>query len=322
MSSTLLEVENLSKHFESGGGFLRGSTKTHAVNDVSLDVQEGEVVGVVGESGCGKSTLGKSILRLHEPSSGRVTFDSKDITNLDPKGLRDVRKDMQMIFQDSALSLNPRLKVSRIIDEPLREHSTMSREERRHKVSELLEEIGLKPEHSERYPHEFSGGQRQRIGIARALTLNPRLLIADEPMSGVDVSVQAQLIKLFNELQDEYNLTYLIITHDMNVVRYMTDRVVVMYLGEIVERGPTEEVFRDPKHPYTKALLSAIPTPGKESGDRILLDGAVPDPEDPPQGCSFHTRCPEKIGDICEQQDPAQFDVNGQHAKCHLYDEP
>jgi len=316
----LLRVEGLSKHFRSGSGLLSSGTTTYALNDVTFDVEPGTVVGVVGESGCGKSTLGKTLLQLHEPTDGEVYFQGEELTSMDSRRLRDVRQEMQIVFQDSASSLNPRLKVRRIIDEPLREHTSMSRERRRERVDELLRAVNLQPEHAERFPHEFSGGQQQRIGIARALALNPKLLVADEPLSGLDLSVKAQLINLLDDLQEEYDLTYLFITHDMSTVRAITDRVMVMYLGEIVESGPTEGVFEAPKHPYTEALLSAIPVPGETQDDQIVLEGDVPDPSDPPSGCPFHTRCHEYIGDVCETDEPLLSEYDGRDVACHLYD--
>lgn len=317
--SPLLRVEGLTKNFYSGGGLLSEKTTTHALNDVSFDVAEGEIVGVVGESGCGKSTLGKTILQLHDPTAGKVYFDGTEITGLGANELRRLREDMQIVFQDSASALNPRMRVGRIIDEPLREFTSMNREERSARVAKLLEDVNLQAEHADRYPHEFSGGQQQRISIARALALNPRFIVADEPMSALDLSIKAQLITLFDDLQEEYDLTYLIITHDMSIVRSITDRMIVMYLGEIAEAGPTEEIFGDPKHPYTEALLSAIPTPGRQRSDRVVLEGDVPDPQDPPSGCPFHTRCHKYLGDVCKAEKPPQFEVGDQDVACHLY---
>lgn len=316
----LLRVENLKKHFHSSGGWFSSGSTTYAVDDVSFSVNESEVVGIVGESGCGKSTLGRTILQLEEPTEGKVFFDGTELTNLGTRELNQRREDMQLIFQDSASSLNPRLKVGRIVDEPLREHTSMDREERRNRVAELLEEVDLQPEHADKFPHSFSGGQRQRINVARALALNPRLIIADEPMSALDLSVKAQLIQLFKRLQREYEITMVLITHDMSVVRNLTDRTFVMYLGEFVERGPTQDIFNDPKHPYTEALLSAITTPGQQEDNRIVLEGDVPDPSDPPQGCPFHTRCHRYIGDVCKT-DAEPCERGSQTVNCHLYDE-
>lgn len=317
----LLSVEGLSKHFHDSGGLLSDGTTTYALNDVSFDVEEGEVVGIVGESGCGKSTLGKTILQLHEPTTGSVYFDGEELTAKSSRELQEARREIQIIFQDPASSLNPRVKIGRIIDEPLREHTSMSRAERRDRVETLLEDVQLQPEHADRYPHEFSGGQQQRINIARALALNPRLIVADEPLSALDLSIKAQLIQLLDELQDEYDFTYLLITHDMTIVRNITDRVLVMYLGEVVESGPTDRIFSDPKHPYTEALLSAVPQVGQQREDRILLEGDVPDPQDPPDGCPFHTRCQKYIGDVCEAEKPRLETVDDQDVACHLYDD-
>ncbi|WP_435063689.1 ABC transporter ATP-binding protein [Halobaculum sp. EA56] len=320
-SEPLVSVRGLTKHFVDSGGLLGSPTTTYALNDVSLDIREGEVVGVVGESGCGKSTLGNTLLQLIEPTSGEVYFDGEETTAMDGKELRRLRKDTQIIFQDASSALNPRHKIQRIVDEPLREHTSMSREERRDRVAQLLEDVDLKAEHADRYPHEFSGGQQQRISIARALALNPRFIVADEPMSALDLSTKAQLIQLLDRLQEEYDLTYLLITHDMNTVQQITDRTLVMYLGEVIERGPTDRVFQEPKHPYTEALVSAIPTPGRRRSERIVLEGDVPDPQDPPSGCPFHTRCHRYIGDVCEEEKPELTGVDGQELACHLYDE-
>lgn len=320
-SEPLVEVEGLTKHFTSGSGLLSSATTTHALNDVSFSIEEDEVVGIVGESGCGKSTLGKTLLQLHEPTRGEVYFEGQEITQLSSREMQSVRQDIQIVFQDAASSLNSRIKVGRIIDEPLREHTSMRREERRNRVAELLEAVNLHPRHADRYPHEFSGGQQQRIGIARALALNPKFIVADEPLSGLDLSIKAQLIRLLDDLQEEYNLTYMFITHDMSTVRAITDRVMVMYLGEIVESGATKSVFEEPKHPYTQALLSAIPEPGKAKEDRIVLEGDVPDPSNLPSGCPFHTRCQKYIGDVCENTEPTLDDYDGRNISCHLYDE-
>lgn len=317
----LVSVRGLTKHFVDSGGLLGSSTTTYALNDVSFDVHEGEIVGVVGESGCGKSTLGNTLLQLLEPTDGEVYFDGKELTAMGGRDLRRVRKDTQIIFQDASSSLDPRLKIQRIVDEPLREYTSMSREERRDRVAELLEDVDLRVDHADRYPHEFSGGQQQRISIARALALNPRFIVADEPMSALDLSTKAQLIQLLGRLQDEYDLTYLLITHDMNTVRQITDRTMVMYLGEIVERGPTERVFANPSHPYTEALISAIPTPGHHRSERIVLEGDVPDPQNPPSGCPFHTRCHRYIGSVCKAEKPELIREDGRDVACHLYDD-
>lgn len=316
---SLVRVEGLSKHFTDGGGFLGQPSTVYALNDVSFEIREGEMLGVVGESGCGKSTLAKTMLRLHEPTEGRVFFDGREFTAATGAGSRDIRQNMQFIFQNPSSSLNPKRTVQRIVDEPLREYTSYSRIEREERVSELLEDVGLKAEYRTRYPHQFSGGQQQRINIARALALNPRFIIADEPFSAVDVSIKAQLMELFTDLQEKYDLTVMIVTHDMSVIRYLTDRLIVMYLGEIMEKGPTDRVFEDPKHPYTKALLSAISIPGKDRSDRTLLEGELPDPQNPPTGCPFHTRCPEFIGEVCKSQLETHKMSEEHEVRCHLY---
>lgn len=320
-NSPLLRVEGLNKHFHDSGGLLSKGSTTYALNGVTFNVEEGEVIGIVGESGCGKSTLGKTLLRLHEPTAGSVYFDGEDLTKKSNREMQEIRKDMQIIFQDPASSLNPRMKIGRIIDEPLREHTSLSRKERRDRVETLLEDVQLQPEHADRYPHEFSGGQQQRVNIARALALNPRLIVADEPLSALDLSIKAELLQLLDKLQEEYDFTYLLITHDMTIVRNITNRVFVMYLGEIVESGPTGSIFSNPKHPYTEALISAVPQVGKRRSDRILLEGDVPDPQNPPSGCPFHTRCPEYIGDICEAEKPLLDKIEDHKVSCHLYED-
>jgi len=289
----LLTLNNIVKHFPARGGiFKKTDGVVHAVDDVSLSIEEGETFGLVGESGCGKSTLGRVIARLIEPTSGEVIFDSKDITKLKAKELKSVRRGLQLIFQDPYASLNPRMPVGEIIGEALKIHNIANGKERGERVKKLIDIVGLPKDSAYRYPHEFSGGQRQRIGIARALALNPRFIIADEPISALDVSIQAQIINLFKDLQKEFGLTYLFITHDLRVVEYISNRIAVMYLGKIVEIGKSADIYSHPVHPYTEALLSAVPMPDpKRKKKRIILKGDIPSPLNPPSGCRFHTRC-------------------------------
>ena len=323
MSEPLLRVKNLVKHFPVKGGlFGRQVDKVHAVDGVSFELVKGETLGVVGESGCGKSTTGRCILRLIEPTSGEVWFEGKNVTELDRESLRATSRDMQIIFQDPYASLNPRMTVGAIIGEPLTIHKlTNSATEYQDRIVELLETVGLNADHLRRYPHEFSGGQRQRIGIARALAVKPKLIVCDEPVSALDVSIQAQVINLLEDLQERFDLTYLFIAHDLSVVEHISDRVAVMYLGRIVEIAPARELYTTPKHPYTEALLSAVPIP--EPGlkrTRIRLVGDVPNPINPPAGCHFHPRCP-KAFDRCKVESPAlKQAVDGHWAACHLND--
>jgi peptide/nickel transport system ATP-binding protein len=314
----LLEGVELVKHFPVR---RRSEERVHAVDGVSLEVRRGETLGVVGESGCGKSTLGRLLVRLREPTSGTIRFDGADITTLSRRGLRPFRREMQMIFQDPYASLNPRKRVSQIVGDPLRIHRSGSLGDVRRRVRELLEVVGLSPDHVNRYPHEFSGGQRQRIGVARALALNPQLIVADEPVSALDVSIQAQVLNLLDDLQDDFGLTYVFIAHDLGVVRHVADRIAVMYLGVIVEVAPADELWDRPIHPYTEALLSAIPVIDDENGsgrrERIVLAGEVPSPIDPPSGCRFHPRC-RYATEICREVRPPLVDHGGGHvAACH-----
>lgn len=321
MQKPLLEVTNLKKYFDvKGGVFGKKVGEVKAVDDISFSVMEGEILGIVGESGCGKSTTGKSILRLIEPTEGEVTFKDQNISTLSKEEMRMLRKDMQIIFQDPYASLNPRHTVEKIISEPLLVHGMKSAKERKERVRELLEVVGLSGYHASRYPHQFSGGQRQRIGIARALANNPKLIICDEPVSALDVSVQAQILNLMEELRDTFNLTYIFIAHDLGVVKHISDRVGVMYLGRMVELADKETLYEQPKHPYTQALLSAVPDPDPdEKRDKIVLEGDIPSPADPPAGCAFHTRCPMAM-DICREVRPAFEELQpNQFVACHLY---
>ncbi|MCP3739667.1 ABC transporter ATP-binding protein [Rossellomorea sp. BNER] len=321
MTETLLKVEGLKKHFPIPGGIL-GKTVGHvkAVDGVSFEVRKGETLGIVGESGCGKSTTGRMLLRLIEPSEGKVSFEDKEVTKLSNSELRKLRRDMQMVFQDPFASLNPRHTVGKILEEPLIVHGIGSSQERKKRVHELLEIVGLSSYHAKRYPHQFSGGQRQRIGIARALMTKPKLIIADEPVSALDVSIQSQVLNLMQDLQKEFGLTYLFIAHDLGVVRHISDRVGVMYLGRMVELSESENLYDKPLHPYTQALLSAVPIPDpKFERDSILLQGDIPSPSNPPSGCAFHTRCPQAT-EICRKKTPEfKEQSEGHYVACHLY---
>ena len=330
----LLEVKHLKKFFPVRKGVLRRVVaQVKAVDDVDMYIKEGETLGLVGESGCGKTTAGRTILRLIEPTGGEILFRSKklaaageeyrivNIATASRRALKALRRDMQIIFQDPYSSLNPRMTVGSIVGEPLLVHGISRGSEREDRVRELLGAVGLKPDHMKRYPHEFSGGQRQRIGIARALALDPQLIVADEPVSALDVSIQAQVLNLLEDLQGEFGLTYLFIAHDLSVVRHISDRVAVMYLGKIVELVETEQLFTNPRHPYTEALMSAVPVPDPDyKVERILLEGDVPSPVNPPSGCYFHPRC-RYAKEICSQEPPLYRDLGGEHfVTCHFAD--
>ena len=315
MPKILLEATNIVKYFPiKGGVFMKEIAAVKAVDGVSLSIEEGETVGLVGESGCGKTTFGRAILRLEEPTSGEIYFEGESILGYDKNKMQALREKMQIIFQDPFSSLNPRKTVSHIVGEPLLVHGMRSRKKREDRVLELLRVVGLRKEHMRRYPHQFSGGQRQRIGVARALALNPKLIVCDEAVSALDVSIQAQVINLLKDLQDDFGLTYLFISHDLSVVENVSDRVAVMYLGKIVEFAPSPTLYRTPLHPYTQALLSAVPVPdpAQNSSERIILKGDVPSPIDPPPGCSFHPRC-LFAQDICSKRKPEFREIQDKH---------
>lgn len=321
MVKTLLEIKGLKKYFDIKGGlFNKVTERVKAVDDVSLTVNEGEILGIVGESGCGKSTLGKSILRLIEPTEGEVNFEGVNIRDLNNDHMRTLRGEMQIIFQDPYASLNPRHTVEKIIGEALLVQGMKSSHDRKERVRELLEVVGLSNYHASRYPHQFSGGQRQRIGIARALANNPKLIICDEPVSALDVSVQSQILNLMMELRDQFNLTYVFIAHDLSVIKHISDRVGVMYLGQIMEMTEKDKLYDNPKHPYTQALLSAIPSSDPdEVKERVILEGDVPSPSNSPKGCPFHTRC-SYVMDICKEVRPKLDETEDNHfVACHLY---
>ncbi len=316
-NKVLLEVKGLKKHFKVGGG-----ATLKAVDNINFAIKEGETFGLVGESGCGKSTAGRTIIRLYEATEGEVLFDGKDVHKMGPKDRRLMNRQMQMIFQDPYASLNPRLTVSDIIGEGIDIHNLAKGKERMNRIHELLEVVGLNKEHANRFPHEFSGGQRQRIGIARALAVEPRFIIADEPISALDVSIQAQVVNLMQKLQREQGLTYLFIAHDLSMVKYISDRIAVMYLGKMVELAPSDDLYENPLHPYTEALLSAIPIPDPEverKRQRIVLEGEVPSPINPPSGCPFRTRCPKAMPE-CATVFPEWKEIRKDHyVACHLY---
>ncbi len=319
----LLQIKDLSKYFPvtRGAVFTKKIGDIKAVDRISFDIYSGETLGLVGESGCGKTTTGRVILKLIEPSEGRIVYDERDLTPLDKKAMSPLRRQMQIIFQDPYASLNPRLTVGEAIGEPLVAHRMASRSEAKERVLDLLRVVGLAPFHYNRYPHEFSGGQRQRVGIARSLVMNPKFIVADEPVSALDVSIQAQIINLLQRIQVEYDLTFLFISHDLGVVRHLSNRVVVMYLGRLAEMGETEQLFAEPKHPYTQALLSAVPSvKRRKTTSRMILTGDVPTPFNPPQGCRFNTRCP-LVMDKCREVEPIWTDTGGRHfVACHLFE--
>lgn len=316
----LLQVKNLKKFFPVTNSLGRVTGQVKAVNNVSFEINAGETYGLVGESGCGKSTTGRTVMRLLEPTSGEGIYQGKDLYSLKGKDLHGMRKDLQMVFQDPYSSLNPRKRIGHILEETLKIHRIGDKKERMERVMDMLNRVGFQSEQYYRYPHEFSGGQRQRIGLARALMVNPKLIICDEPVSALDVSIQSQVLNLLEEIQDEFHLSYLFISHDLSVVRHISDRIGVMYLGQLVEESPTDELYANPLHPYTKALLSAVPVPNPTvKRERIKLSGEVPSPLNPPSGCVFHTRCPYAT-DICKREVPVKKLVSADHAvACHLF---
>ncbi len=319
MIDNLLEIKDLYVEYKTNKGILGGNQIIHAVNGVSINIKRGEILAIAGESGCGKSTLAKAIIKLEPTKSGQINFKQHNILTMNKKELKNFRKSTQMVFQNPYSSLNPKMKIIDTLKEPLLINTEYSQKEILKIIKEKIKKVGLSEECLELYPHEFSGGQRQRIAIARALVLNPEFILADEPVSALDVSIQAQIINLLKELKEDFNLTFVLITHDMSVIKYLADRVAIMYLGEIVEIGTTEEIFKSPKHPYTQALLSAVPQISGIKSERTILQGDLPSPSDLPKGCKFHTRC-SKCFERCAEQNPSYIKISESHkVKCHLY---
>ncbi|KAB2333313.1 dipeptide ABC transporter ATP-binding protein [Cytobacillus depressus] len=321
MKQSLVEIKNLKKYYSTKkNAFSRNVSYVKAVDGLDFSIYKGETLGLVGESGCGKSTTGRAILQLQPPTDGDVLYEGENLVGMKSKDLRRVRRDMQMVFQDPYASLDPRMTVGEIISEPLEIHKISSGKEKNIRVEELLDTVGLSSYHAKRYPHEFSGGQRQRVGIARALALNPKFIVADEPVSALDVSIQSQIVNLFQDLQERFDLTYLFIAHDLSVVKHISDRVAVMYLGRIVEMGDKKSLYSQPMHPYTQALLSAVPLPNPNvKKERIMLRGDVPSPSNPPTGCTFHPRCSQCM-EICKTVKPEFKEVDGRKVACHLFE--
>ena len=320
MNNSLVEVKNLYVDYKADKGVFGGTQLIHAVNGVNLEIKKGEILAIAGESGCGKSTLAKAIMRLENPIKGEILFDNQDLLKMSRQELKKIRKNIQMIFQNPYASLDPKMKIYDTLKEPLKINTDLSEDEIRKIIEDTACKVGLDKECLSLYPHEFSGGQRQRIAIARALVLNPKFVLADEPVSALDVSIQAQIINLLKELKENYNLTFLLITHDLSVIKYLADRVAIMYLGDIVEIGTVEDIFNNPKHPYTKALLNAVPDIQNEKKEKILLQGELPSPANLPSGCKFHTRCPY-VMQKCKESIPCNIKISETHyTKCFLYD--